>query len=228
MTGYPHRAPADISAPAGGGRVMALPEGSPQARGLARAAMSLDTPEVTRLLRESLAWHGVVVTWESLVLPVLQAIGERWRLTGDGVDVEHAFSETVTGVLRGVTVGVRGPRNTCSILLTCAEGDQHTLPLHVLAAALAEEDVSCRMLGAGMPAEALVSAVRRIGPAVVFVYARLPVTQVDVLVDLPRQRPAPRVVVGGIGWTTTRLPGSVDHVDSLSGAVEVVLAAAHV
>jgi methanogenic corrinoid protein MtbC1 len=190
--------------------------------------MSLDTGEVSRLVREAIREHGVVRAWESMAMPVLHAIGERWRVTGDGVDVEHAFSEAVLAELLTVSSALRRPRNSRPVLLSCAEGDYHTLPLHVLAAALAEEEIGCRMLGVGMPPEALVAAVRRSGPSVVFLYARMPVVDTDVLDLLPRQRPAPRVLVGGSGWDGDELPPSVRRVGSLPDAVDEVLGSVHV
>jgi hypothetical protein len=211
----------------GGGRVVALPDGSPQARGLARAAMSLDTREVARLLRAAVHAYGVVSAWEAMAMPVLQALGDRWQATGEGVDVEHAFSEAVISVMHGVTDALDTPRNTCPVLLTCAESEQHSIPLHVLAAALAEVGIGCRMLGEGMPAASLIAAVRRTGPAVVFVYARLPVGDPDVLDHLPRQRPAPRVVLGGPGWRSAQVPGSVLRVDTLGSAVVEVVSGVH-
>lgn len=211
----------------GGGRVVALPEGSPQARGLARAAMSLDTLEVTRLLRDAIHQHGTIRAWDDMAMPVLRAIGERWMQTGDGVEIEHAFSESVVGVLRGVAGSLRRARNTRPVLLACAEGDYHTLPLHALAAALAEEEIGCRLLGVGMPADALVAAVRRSGPAAVFLYARLATRDVEVLDSVPRQRPAPRLVVGGPGWSGGDLPPSAVHVSTLVEAVDEILTAVH-
>jgi len=190
--------------------------------------MALDTVEVSRLLRDAIRDVGTVRAWEELAMPVLRAIGERWSQTGDGIEIEHAFSETVVGVFRGVTASLRRPVNTRPVLLTCAEGDYHTLPLHALAAALAEDDIGCRLLGVGMPAAALVSAVRRSGPAAVFLFARLPAGDVEVLHDLPRQRPAPRVVLGGPGWPRPGLPGCVVHVGSLAEAVAQVTAAVRV
>jgi hypothetical protein len=207
----------------GGGRVVALPDGSPAARGLARAAMSLDSGEVERLFGDAVKAHGVRAAWDTMAMPVLQSIGERWRVTGDGVDVEHAFSEAITGVLRGVSTTLRRPRNVRPVVLTCAEGDYHTLPLHALAAALAEEGVGVRLLGVGMPPAALVAAVRRTGPATVFLYARLPVRDVQVLHLLPRQRPAPRLVVGGPGWQHLPLPPQVSATHALGDAVDSVL-----
>jgi methanogenic corrinoid protein MtbC1 len=211
----------------GGGRVVALPDGSPAVRGLARAAMALDTDECARLVRDSLHARGVVRTWNDLATPVLQAVGDRWQITGEGVDVEHAFAETLMGVLRGVTAGLEHPSNRRPVLLTCAEGDHHTLPLHVLAAALAERGVGCRMLGVGLPARALQAAVRRSGPSVVFVYARLATRAVRVLSELPRQRPAPRVLVGGTGWDHAALPDCVGAVGSLDEALVEVVSAVH-
>ncbi len=211
----------------GGGRVVAMPSGSRQARGLARAAMSLDTVEVTRLLRDAIRAHGSVRVWDDLAMPVLHAIGERWTQTGDGVEIEHAFSEAVVGVFRGVTGSLLRARNTRPVLLGCAEGDYHTLPLHALAAALAEAEVGCRLLGVGMPADALVAAVRRSGPAAVFLYARLATHDVEVLDAIPRQRPAPRLIVGGPGWRCGELPPPAVQVGSLVDAVDEVRAAVH-
>ena len=170
--------------------------------------------------------HGVIGAWELMAMPVLQALGERWEATGEGVEVEHAFSAAVVGVMHGVTERLESARNTCPVLLACAEGEQHSLPLHVLAAALAEVGIGCRMLGGGMPADCLIGAVRRTGPAVVFLYARVPVDDLGVLEQLPRQRPAPRVVLGGPGWSDALVPGSLHRVDSLNSAVAEVVAGA--
>jgi hypothetical protein len=206
----------------GGGRVFALPD-APQARGLARAAMALDPHETARILNEAIRADGVVATWTRLAVPLLQAVGERWRTTGQGVDVEHLLSETLLDVLRMVVARGRPPRRASPVLLGCVEDEYHTLPLHALAAALAERGIGCRLLGAGMPLPALVTAVRRTGPALVFLYARQPGADGEALGDLPRQRPAPRLVLGGPGWSGP-CPPAARVVASLSEAVESVTA----
>jgi hypothetical protein len=208
----------------GGGRVLALAEGTPQARGLARAAMSLDSPEMWRILSEAITAGGVVQAWNRLALPVLQAIGERWRSTGGVVDVEHLFSETLIDVLRAVVTRHHPQPRPNPLLLACLETEQHTLPLHALAAALAERGTSCRLLGAGLPSPFLVNAVRRTGPSLVFLYARLPVDGASVLAELPRQRPVPRVVLGGPGWGEGWRHDQASTVNSLREAVDAVLA----
>jgi hypothetical protein len=74
-----------------------------------------------------------------------------------------------------------------------------------------------------MPASALVAAVRRSGPAAVFLYARLPVGDVEVLDLLPRQRPAPRIVLGGPGWAGRVVPTQACLTQTLGDAVDVVV-----
>jgi len=87
------------SGASGGGRSMALPDGPPQSRELARAAMSLDTHEAYRLMRDAIRRQGVVPTWNTMIMPVLRALGERSRVSGDGIDVEHALSEAILGII---------------------------------------------------------------------------------------------------------------------------------
>jgi DNA-binding transcriptional MerR regulator len=197
----------------------------PSARSLARAATALDATTVTELVRRAVERRGVVPAWDSLVVPALVAAGRRWELTGRGVDVEHLLSECVTGVFQAVASTLRDPRNRRPVLLASAEEEQHSLPLHALAAALAERQVGVRVLGARVPAEALADAVRRSGPAVVFVWSQRPETaDVTQLESLPRQRPATLLVTGGPGWGPP--PPSAVHVEDLTDAVTLISGAA--
>jgi hypothetical protein len=210
---------------AGGGRVVAMPDGTPRSRGLARAAMSLDTQEMHRMLLDAVRSFGTVETWTELIMPVLRALGERTSATGDGIDVEHAFTEVLLGIFRAPIGLVRQPRNHSPVLLSCAEGDRHSLPLHALAAALAERQVSSRMLGGGMPAASLAAAVRRTGPSVIALYARLPGADARTTEQLRRQRPTPTVILCGPGWTPETVPTFARQANSLEDAVDAVLTA---
>jgi MerR family transcriptional regulator, light-induced transcriptional regulator len=209
--------------PSGGGRVVALPDGTPQSRGLARAAMSLDSFETHRLLKESIRRQGVVPTWNTMIMPVLRGLGERVRISGEGIDVEHAFSEAILGVLRNAAVNVRITRNSPMVLLACADSDYHSLPLHALAAALAEHEVPTRMLGSGLPPHALASSVRRTGPSVIVLFARMPGADAGDAQVLRRQRPAPTVILAGPGWRPDTIPASARTAGSLIEAIDEVL-----
>ncbi|MFI7588172.1 MerR family transcriptional regulator [Spongisporangium articulatum] len=210
----------------GGGRVVAMPDGTPRSRGLARAAMSLDTPATYRMLAEAVRADGVVVTWNDMIMPVLRALGERTNATGDGIDVEHAFSEVVLSVFRGPGAYLPNPRNHSPVLLACADRDYHSLPMHALAAALAERQIGTRLLGTGLPPTALSASVRRTGPSVVVLFARMPGADASTTEQMRRQRPAPAVLLAGPGWDPETVPAFALRANSLQEACEIVLQAA--
>jgi MerR family transcriptional regulator, light-induced transcriptional regulator len=210
----------------GGGRVVATREAGPAARGLARAAMSLDSDACTALLRSSLAGSGAVGTWNDVLLPVLAGVGDRWRSTGSGIEVEHLLSECAEAVLRGAAEVAGRARNARPVLLAALEPEDHRLPLLALAAALAERGVATRSLGARLPPRALVDAVGRTGALAVFLWSqgvaghgRLPEGGALLAV-----RPRPAVLLGGPGWDRARGRPGVTVVGDLEAAVTAVLA----
>ena len=206
-----------------GGRVLALPGASDVVRGLGRAAMALDSAAMTRIVAGELASQGVVRTWEQVLAPVLVAAGARWASTGEGVEVEHLLSDCVAAALRQHAQGAPEPAGGRPVLLACAPDDQHSLPLHALSAGLAERGTASRVLGAAMPTEALHAAVRRTGPAVLFVWSQLRATaDVAALTTLPLTRPPTALLVGGPGWDVQQLPDRVGAAAGLAHAVELV------
>lgn len=205
-----------------GGRVLAMPGADAVVRGLGRAAMALDAPTVVGTIRSQLDEHGVLHTWEHVLRPVLASVGARWASTGEGVEVEHLLSDCVVTALRESTL-VREVRETRTVLLACAPDDQHVLPLHAVAAGLAERGVGSRVLGASLPGTALEAAVRRTGPAAVLVWAQLPSTaDTAVLERLPVTRPATALLAAGPGWDPDALPDRVSLVQDLPSALELV------
>ncbi len=212
----------DEKAPAGGGNVISLPDGSPQVRGLARAAMSLDSMACIDIVRETIERRGVVWTWDQLILPVLVGVGRRWETTGTGIEVEHLLSESITAALTGVVSKLRAPVNPRPVLLACGPTEMHSLPLFAVSAALSERRIGARVLGARMPHDALVAAVRRTGPSAVLLWAHAGVSaSTDALAELPTMRPAPTLIVAGPGWTDPLPPGA-QHVSDLVGAVALI------
>jgi hypothetical protein len=112
------------------------------------------------------------------------------------------------------------------VLLACADGEAHSLPLHALRAALAERGVAARMLGAALPPAALAAAVRRTGPAALVLYAHQPEhAVVGLLAAVPALRPPTAVLAGGAGWPVDALPERVTYVHDLGEAVHLVLIA---
>ncbi|WP_084963884.1 MerR family transcriptional regulator [Thermoactinospora rubra] len=208
----------DAGHPAGGG--------VPSAAMMARAAAALDGRAVAEGLAAALARHGVVWTWDRLVRPAFETICRRQAASGADVDIEHLFSDQVLAALHGLARRPAEPANARLVLLACAEEEQHSLPVHALAATLATEHrVEGRVLGARTPYAALADAMRRLGPAVVFVYSQLAATGDPLpLTRLPSLRPPCRVLVGGPGWPEL-LPARLTRVTSLRAAAEWIAGA---
>jgi MerR family transcriptional regulator, light-induced transcriptional regulator len=209
-----------------GGQRLALPGASPAARGLARAALAMDDALMDEIIRAALVRDGVVRTWQGLLVPVLCGIGTRYEQTGGCVEAEHLLSSVTLAALAALHPYAVGQADDRPVLLACAAGDQHSLPLYALAAALAERGISARMLGAALPYPSLVAAVRRTGPAAVFLWSQTPDTgDPAALPDLRPGRPGARLLLGGPGWPRDGLPEGSRLVGDLPDAVSEVKAA---
>jgi MerR family transcriptional regulator, light-induced transcriptional regulator len=212
---------------AGGGFTIPLGRAGPAARGLARAAVRLDSAKMREILEDALEADDVVATWDNVLRPVLVGIGKRHLVTRSLVDVEHLLSRTSSEVL-GAVPRPASAITRARILLACTDEEQHSLPLEALAAALAQAGVACRMLGARVPPAALIDSVRRTGPAVIVLWAHTAetadVNQLRGLLVGPR-RPL-LALAGGPGWDPGSLPSDVLMPVSLSDAMRLAIAAA--
>ena len=102
------------------------------------------------------------------------------------------------------------------MLLAGMPGEQHMLPMVVLSAALAGRGVPCRPLGANLPVDALVAAIRRTAPSVVVLWAQVAESaDVEALRSLPRTRPRFRTFAAGPGWADSRCRRRIERLDSL-------------
>jgi len=203
-----------------------LPEAGWHARGLARAATALDADAVRRLLNESITAVGAQSTWDRAVRPVLVAIAQRWADTGTGIEIEHLLSNCVTAVFSAL-VASTPTATTRPVLLAGMAGDQHQLPIVVLAATLAQRGVTCRSLGTDLPADALVAAIRRTAPAALLLWSQLSDTaDPDLVASLPRTRPGFRIFIGGPGWAGVPTGPRIVWLSSLREATDAITAVA--
>jgi MerR family transcriptional regulator, light-induced transcriptional regulator len=214
-----------------GGRMLKLPGASRPAKGLSRAVLAMDSVAAQRLLADAIAERGVPYAWDELVRPVLLALAARWAQTGGYVECEHLLHECVLAAFVRATPLVASPCNPRPVLLACAPGERHSLPLHALEAELATRGVGTRMLGPALPSDALASAVRRIAPAVVVVWAQL-ARSADpaVVTGLPRARQRSRTFLAGPGWGADVDPAAAlpDGVGPAADAVTGVVLGAKV
>jgi DNA-binding transcriptional MerR regulator len=217
-------APAQRRRPGGpGGRVLAMPGAAPETRGLARAAVRLDAEAVGGIVRDLVAQRGVIAAWE-LIRPVLSAVADRWESTGEGVEIEHMLSEVITDAMRSHRAGQRHAVPGRPVLLASCPDDLHVLPVHVLAASLAEQRVPLRLFGASLPVAALNAAIRRLGSSALFVWCHMSTAGSLRGLELPRSRPPIRLLVGGPGWDTRPLPPGARRAATLAEATSILRA----
>jgi DNA-binding transcriptional MerR regulator len=211
-------------APAGGGHTLPIGrEGASVARGLARCAIRLDAPQILELLETAFARDGVAAVWHHTIEPALRAVGRKWTEThGRYVEVEHLLSWCVTVALHRVLP----PRPTTGwsrgrgVLLACAPGEWHSLPMEVLTAALTQHDTPVRMLGAAVPGEALQEAARRTWPTHILVWSHSAGTaDPALLARLSSQQPGTQIIAAGNGWAG-RTPPGITVVRSLQQAID--------
>jgi MerR family transcriptional regulator, light-induced transcriptional regulator len=207
-----------------GGRVLRLPGAGGRARGMARAALALDSVAVSDLLAESVRSDGVEATWDEVVRPVLGAVGTRWAASATGVEVEHLVTACVSAAFGAfIGGGGRSAGDARPVLLAGMPGERHALPMLALAAALRAHGVAQRYLGADLPADALAAAARRTAPVAVVLWSLLPETaDPRMLSAMPRTRPRYRTFAAGPGWDGAALPPRTGRLTSLRAAVATI------
>jgi len=187
-----------------------------------RAAQSLDRVLIEKLIRKEIEENGVISAWQDVMVPVLVAIGLAWQESGSGIEVEHTLSEIIKRILRDEIADVKKPINPRPVLLASVGEELHSLPIHALAAALAERSIETHFLGSRTPLEALCGMVTRSAPPAIFLWAQL--TQngdPKFFKEIPTIRPAPRIILGGPGWDRKKC-GSVAFADDLLVACEEI------
>ena len=186
------------------------------------ASEALDSLFVETMLRNEISENGIISAWQEVFVPVLIQVGAAWEKSGKGIEVEHMLTEILKRVLRESTSEIVAPVNTRPVLLASVGEELHSLPLHALAAALAERGIETHFLGARTPVEAISSMVSRFAPPAVFLWAQLPVNgDPKFVTGIPSVRPAPRVIIGGPGWNPDKCQNA-HFVGSLTLAVDEI------
>ena len=197
--------------------VIALDSSKVIVKALNRATTALDASGCDQIIANAIESRGVVWTWENVLIPVLVALGEKWELTGEGVEQEHLLAEAITGQFRNLAAKVTEPTNARPVLLACAPHELHTIPMYAIAAGLAEQNIASRILGARMPAEALGNAAKKIGPCAIVVWSQTQGTaDFSVWDAVEPMRPAPLLMCAGPGWQEELPQGVVQKQDFTS------------
>jgi methanogenic corrinoid protein MtbC1 len=166
-----------------------------------KALQAFDVDFVEETLRTEFAEDGVEITWHEVIVPTLIEIGEAWQISGEGIEIEHAFTEILKKILRERSTPIKNPVNGHPVVVAAVGDEAHSLPLHALEALLNEMNIKTHFLGARTPFEAIAATVSRLAPPAVFLWALFPQNaKPDFYRKLPSIRPAPRILLGGPGW----------------------------
>ena len=200
--------------------------GDPLARALAAVAR-LDALEAERTIAEQLAALGPVRFAHRFALPLLEAVGEGWASDRVCMASEHL----VTGLIRSLLGAALRPsavsRAAPPILFATPSGERHEIGLLVAALTALGAGGNPVYLGAELPVDELVGAVRASGAAALAVgLVVVPEDEASALVAQLRER-LPRHVelwIGGPIAARIELPAGVLAVDSLEALEQRVAA----
>jgi MerR family transcriptional regulator, light-induced transcriptional regulator len=165
---------------------------------------------------------------DEIIAPALWRVGDLWERGEMSVADEHLASEISLRVLalhREVT-RVSQDRRAHPVMLATPAGELHTIALRMVGELLRAAGYPIVMLGANVPADALVACARRHRPDVLCLSATMPSASGTVLcaIDHVHQAiPSTRFVVGGRSVSADAHPRSgVMVCPRVSEAVEAV------
>lgn len=185
-------------------------------------AQDFDVPRLERVLREAFTQPDVVSVVDDWLLPSLVVLGRAWQRGLVSVAGEHFVTAAVHRRLASAFQAMApAPSGGPRVVVGLARGSQHELGVLAFALVLRSRGVAVTYLGANLPLEAWVGAVRLVAPAAV-------VLAVPTLEDLPAVREATEalqaiapVLLGGAFQDEVEGPERLGH---QAGAAAAALA----
>jgi len=193
------------------------------------ALLAADEIAAEIAIREAMeAGLGAAEISELIVAPALWQVGELWQRGEISVADEHVATEISIRVLalQHEAQRVARARGRHRVLLAAPAGERHVVALRMVGNLLSAAGYSIVMLGADVPADALVACVRRYEPDVICLTLTMPLLagqMLNSIVHVQAARPATRFVVGGRGLSVQlRSRPGVEFCARVSDAVESV------
>jgi MerR family transcriptional regulator, light-induced transcriptional regulator len=189
------------------------------------AALLEDRAAEARSLLVSLYVEGGSLGWicDSPIRYALERLGELWKHGADGIYLEHRATETCLQALTEIRLLLpAAPAGAPVALGGSFAGDPYRVPTTMAAAVVAEAGFEARDLGADTPTEALLEAVRRHSPRLVWISFSVPPRSAREaaagLERLAEALPGGALVVGGRGSEGLTLPaaGNVNRIGSMT------------
>lgn len=141
---------------------------------VAEALITFDAASAERIVEEALALCGVESVCEFLLQPVLNDIGDRWANGEVGISAEHYASHYVLRKIGALFNLSRPDEGRGPLLAACLEGELHEVGLLLTSLFMSRHGYSVVYLGANLPLEDLLGAIRRIRPQMILMSASTP------------------------------------------------------
>lgn len=179
-----------------------------------RAIQSFDDQYIEEAVRNELNKYGVVLTWEQVLIPLLALVSEEIVSSKKNENAMIAAEHFIVDIFRKIFIDrqmqLKDAINPRPVLLSSVSKERHTLPLSVVAAALAERKIRCQSLGGESPVEVVAEVFKKVAPPAIFIWAQIPENIDDEFVEkLPVLRPAPRIVLAGPDWLGREFPRTI-------------------
>lgn len=184
------------------------------------ALVAMRAGEADTVIAQAAANCPLCVVIDCLVAPVMTRIGDDWFADAIGIEQEHFASAWTREWLGRQAQRLPIPKRD-RLLLACVEGEWHDIGLLALQIELRRAQFDTLHLGANVPTDALVAAVRRYRPRLVLLSAsvveQIPMIScvVSAIEAIPVDR-RPRVVYGGFATCGGE---AIDGADWLCGTV---------
>jgi len=197
-------------------------------KGMLDALDDLEAEAIGLRLDQAFALLHVEETFESVLVPLLQAVGERWRNGTMTTAEEHLISEAVRSRLGHLLADAGGGVHGVAVL-ACAPGERHELGLMMATIALRRDGWKVVYLGADAPLDDALALTETLSARVLGLSLSTP-ARADGL-EAVLQAGVPRgvsLVLGGAGATgpLARKLGAVYAGTDLGGSVRTIRALA--
>lgn len=171
---------------------------------------AFDLAAVTGALRHAAAALGVGAFLRQRLIPLLIEVGRQWELGQLDIRHEHLLSEIIEDELRVLRVGLESGCRGRPLLLTALPGEQHGLPLHIVALAAAARGQRTRLLGLETPPDEIVEAAHAVDAQVVGITVSTPNASLGTVAEINRLHAAlaPRTTV----WVGGSAAGALEGV----------------
>jgi len=173
----------------------------------------------------------LAVLYQRVIAPAMHELGRLWEEEAITVADEHL----ATGLTHRVLAALRPPElldqerlapGRPRAILAAVQGEQHALGLRMAADLIEDSGYQVAYLGADVPTDALLDAVRNLSPDLLVLSATMPESTLrleDVVEAVRDQRPRLPLLLGGQGTGSPRL-GEGARVDDLERLAERVAA----